>query len=160
VVGPVISREKQLSLAALVHESLGQGGRLLTGGRIPGGWEAGCWFEPTLIQVFSPDERVVQEETFGPLAIWQEASTFDEALQMLNGVKQGLVASLYSRDPGAWSLFQKHAECGVLKLNQATAGVDSSLPFGGWKSSGIGPPEHGPGDVESYTRWQAIYGDR
>lgn len=160
VVGPVISREKQASLAALVHESLDQGGRLLAGGRIPGGWEAGCWFEPTLIEVSSPHQRVVQEETFGPLALWQEAGTLDEALQILNGVEQGLAASLYSRDPRAWSLFRKQAECGVLKLNQATAGVDSSLPFGGWKSSGIGPPEHGPGDVESYTRWQAIYGDR
>jgi acyl-CoA reductase-like NAD-dependent aldehyde dehydrogenase/nicotinamidase-related amidase len=159
VVGPVISREKRASLAAIVHESLAQGGRLLIGGRIPGGWEAGCWYEPTLIEVFSSDQRVVQEETFGPLALWQEVGTLDEALRALNSVSQGLVASLYSQDPGAWRLFQKQAECGVLKLNQPTAGVDSSLPFGGWKSSGIGPPEHGPGDVESYTRWQAVYAD-
>ena len=159
VVGPVISREKQASLAAIVREGLDQGGRLLIGGKIPGRWKAGCWFEPTLIEVFSSDQRVVQEETFGPLAVWQEVSTLDEALHALNNVSQGLVASLYSQNPRAWSLFQKRAECGVLKLNQPTAGVGSTLPFGGWKSSGIGPPEHGPGDVESYTRWQAVYAD-
>jgi acyl-CoA reductase-like NAD-dependent aldehyde dehydrogenase len=45
-----------------------------------------------------------------------------------------------------------------LKINQATAGVDTSLPFGGWKMSGLGPPEHGVGDPLFYTRVQAIYG--
>jgi acyl-CoA reductase-like NAD-dependent aldehyde dehydrogenase len=36
--------------------------------------------------------------------------------------------------------------------------VDVSLPFGGWKMSGLGPPEHGEGDRLFYTRMQAVYG--
>jgi acyl-CoA reductase-like NAD-dependent aldehyde dehydrogenase len=37
--------------------------------------------------------------------------------------------------------------------------VDATLPFGGWKASGIGPPEHGEGDRLFYTRMQAVYGE-
>ncbi|MGH8801009.1 MAG: hypothetical protein ACREX6_01770, partial [Casimicrobiaceae bacterium] len=50
------------------------------------------------------------------------------------------------------------ARAGILKLDSATAGVDTSLPFGGWKASGIGPPEHGEGDRLFYTRMQSVYG--
>jgi acyl-CoA reductase-like NAD-dependent aldehyde dehydrogenase len=159
-VGPVISREKQESLKAIVRAGLAGGARLVCGGKIPAGWAAGCWFEPTLLEVSNPSLPVVQEEAFGPIAVWQTVSNLDEALLRLNGVQQGLTASFYSQDPKAWSLFLEQAECGVLKLNQPTMGVDSSAPFGGWKASGIGPPEHGPGDLESYTRWQAVYAHR
>ena len=37
----------------------------------------------------------------------------------------------------------------------ADAAVD--LPFGGWKASGMGPPEHGVANREFFTRMQAIY---
>ena len=30
-------------------------------------------------------------------------------------------------------------------------------PFGGWKASGFGPPEHGRWDAEFLTRPQAVY---
>ena len=43
-------------------------------------------------------------------------------------------------------------------VNQPTVGVIPGAPFGGWKASGLGPPEHGVGDPECYTRWQAVYG--
>ena len=55
--------------------------------------------------------------------------------------------------------FHLAAEAGILKWNSATDGADALAPFGGWKGSGVGPPEHGPGDEEFYTRLQAIYGE-
>jgi acyl-CoA reductase-like NAD-dependent aldehyde dehydrogenase/nicotinamidase-related amidase len=157
IIGPVISREKQKSLELVVQEGLAQGAQLIYGGKIPARWTSGCWFEPTLLAVPSANLTIVREETFGPVAVWQVIKNLKEGLQQLNSVSQGLTASLYSGDPGAWNLFREEAECGVLKLNQPTMGVDPGVPFGGWKASGIGPPEHGPGDVESYTRWQAVY---
>ena len=157
IIGPVISREKQKSLELVVQEGLAQGAQLICGGKIPPRWTSGCWFEPTLLAAHSSNLTVVQEETFGPVAVWQVINDLKEGLQQLNSVSQGLTASLYSNDPAAWNLFREEAECGVLKLNQPTMGVDPGVPFGGWKASGIGTPEHGPGDVESYTRWQAVY---
>ena len=157
-VGPVISREKQERLKEEVQAACSCGAKLLCGGRIPSAWTMGCWYEPTLLDTPNPSLPVVQEETFGPVAVLQVVRNIEDALRMLNGVSQGLVASLYSQDRHAQRLFLEKAECGVLKLNQPTMGVVPEAPFGGWKASGLGPPEHGDGDREYYTRWQAVYG--
>ena len=49
------------------------------------------------------------------------------------------------------------ARAGILKVNCSTSAAAVDLPFGGWKASGIGPPEHGPANREFFTRMQAIY---
>jgi acyl-CoA reductase-like NAD-dependent aldehyde dehydrogenase len=157
-VGPVISREKQERLKEEVQAACSGGAKLLCGGIIPSAWTMGCWFEPTLLDTPNPSLPVVQEETFGPVAVLQVVRNIEDALHILNGVSQGLVASLYSQDREAQRLFLEKAECGILKLNQPTMDVVPGAPFGGWKASGLGPPEHGVGDRECYTRWQAVYG--
>jgi len=88
----------------------------------------------------------------------QTAKDLQAALRLLNGVPQGLVASLYSRDAACQRLFLEKADCGVLKLNQTTLGVRPDAPFGGLKASGLGPFEHGLSDFEFYTRMQTLYG--
>jgi acyl-CoA reductase-like NAD-dependent aldehyde dehydrogenase len=93
-----------------------------------------------------------------PLLVVQRAKTFEQALQLCNGVRHGLVAALFSNSSRLREKFLAEARAGMLKINSATAGVDVSLPFGGWKMSGLGPPEHGEGDRLFYTRMQAVYG--
>jgi acyl-CoA reductase-like NAD-dependent aldehyde dehydrogenase len=100
----------------------------------------------------------VQEETFGPVLVVQRADSFDRALQLLNGVRQGLVAALFSPSPERRVRFLHEAEAGILKLDEATARAGAEAPFGGWKASGAGPPEHGDGTWEFYTRAQALHG--
>jgi acyl-CoA reductase-like NAD-dependent aldehyde dehydrogenase len=157
-VGPVISRKKQTKLENLVKAASSNGARILCGGRIPAEWDFGCWFEPTLLDTPEPTLSVVQEETFGPIAVLQTAKDLDDALLLLNGVPHGLVASLYSEDPACQRRFLDEAEAGILKLNQPTLGAAPGAPFGGWKASGVGPPEHGVWDQAFYTRPQALYG--
>ena len=119
---------------------------------------AGAWFPPTVVDGAAPDSAIVQEETFGPVLVLQRARNFDEAIALANGVRQGLVAALFA-GPGAWNeRFAREVQSGILKWNRSTADADASAPFGGWKASGIGPPEHGPGDLEFYSRLQALYG--
>jgi hypothetical protein len=77
--------------------------------------------------------------------------------KMCNGVRQGLAAALFSRSPAHQARFLDQARAGILKLNLATADADAEAPFGGWKASGIGPPEHGRSNREFYTRAQAVY---
>jgi aldehyde dehydrogenase (NAD+) len=65
-----------------------------------------------------------------------------------------LVVDLQRDYPGR---FLREARAGILKLNRATAGADVDLPFGGWKASGLGPPEHGDADRAFYARLQTLY---
>jgi acyl-CoA reductase-like NAD-dependent aldehyde dehydrogenase len=94
----------------------------------------------------------------GPLLIVQPATDFDHALALCNGVRHGLAAALFSPSSSLQRTFLDRVNAGVIKFNSTTAGVDVALPFGGWKASGIGPPEHGVGDLAFYTRMQAVYG--
>ena len=71
---------------------------------------------------------------------------------------QGLVAALFSSSRQLQARFLQEAQAGILKINSATTDADAETPFGGWKASGIGPPEHGAANREFYTRTQSIYG--
>jgi aldehyde dehydrogenase (NAD+) len=65
----------------------------------------------------------------GPVLVVQRAKTFEEALGLCNGVRQGLIAALFTNSPLLQTEFLKTARAGILKLNSSTAGVDVTLPF-------------------------------
>jgi acyl-CoA reductase-like NAD-dependent aldehyde dehydrogenase len=119
--------------------------------------ENGGYFAPLIVVCSDPTHEIVQEESFGPILVVQPADSFDHAMQLLNGVRQGLVAALFSNDEALQKRFLREAQAGILKINQATADADAVSPFGGWKASGVGPPEHGIADREFFTRWQTVY---
>jgi alpha-ketoglutaric semialdehyde dehydrogenase len=77
---------------------------------------------------------------------------------LCNGVRHGLVAAFFGGSPELRRKFLAGAQAGKLEFDMSTVGVDASLPFGGWKASGIGPPEHGEADRLFYTRLQTVYG--
>jgi alpha-ketoglutaric semialdehyde dehydrogenase len=162
-IGPLIStarRDEDLRLIAAA-ESNGAAHRVvrLHEQRATEPWAAaGAYAPPVVACCDQPGHALVQEETISPLLVVQRAGDFAQALALCNGVRHGLIASLFSSRDELQRRFLDEAEAGVLKLNAATAGVDVALPFGGWKASGLGPPEHGEGDSLFYTRMQAVYG--
>jgi len=93
-----------------------------------------------------------------PVLVVQRAEDFDHALALLNGTRQGLAAAIFTNSAELRRRFLDEASAGILRVNSSTAGADITLPFGGWKHSGLGPPEHGLGDCLFYTRPQALYG--
>jgi acyl-CoA reductase-like NAD-dependent aldehyde dehydrogenase/nicotinamidase-related amidase len=162
-IGPVVHAGKRNEHAALIHAAKNSGAahrvEFLFEQRARESWvAAGAYAQPAMVGCDRPDHLLVQEETMSPLLVVQRAENFDHALNLCNGVRHGLVAALFSRSPELQQKFLAEARAGILKLNSATAGVEASLPFGGWKSSGLGPPEHGEGDQLFYTRMQAVYG--
>ncbi|HVS00683.1 MAG TPA: aldehyde dehydrogenase family protein [Thermoanaerobaculia bacterium] len=155
-MGPLISAESRERVAAVVERAAAAGATILSpqAGRTP---EGGAWHPPVIVVCDDPQAEIVQEETFGPVLVVQRAEGWEHALDLLNGVRQGLAAALFSRSEERRRDFLARARAGILKIGEATADAAADLPFGGWKSSGLGPPEHGPGNRELYTRAQAIY---
>ena len=155
-VGPLVSEEACDRVAAAVAGASAAGARLIAPHPLaPSG--PGAWYPPTIVLGAPHESAIVQEETFGPVLVLESAPDFDAALRLANGVRHGLVAALFS-GPGPWrDAFRNAALAGVLKWNSSTAEADVDAPFGGWKASGLGPPEHGPGDLEFYSRLQASY---
>jgi alpha-ketoglutaric semialdehyde dehydrogenase len=153
-VGPLISMDKRHDVAALVERASPASAAVLTSHKTK---LAGAYFPPTIICCDDPMQEVVQEETFGPVLVVQRAKDWDHAMRLCNGVRQGLVASLFSNSKELQERFLEDAQAGILKINMATADANVEAPFGGWKASGIGPPEHGTSNREFYTRAQAAY---
>jgi len=121
--------------------------------------DAGAYLAPAIVEAGDPAAQIVQEESFGPVLVLQRAEGWDRAIELCNGVRQGLVAALFSSSPSIQARFLEQARAGVLKLNRSTAGVEAAAPFGGWGESTLGPPEHGGGDERFYTRGQTVYRD-
>ena len=162
-IGPVIHAGKCEEHIALISAAKKSGAaqpiEFLFESRAKEPWaKAGAYAQPVIVCCDDPNHPLVQEETMSPLLVVQRAENFEQALQLCNGVRHGLAAALFSHSSALQETFLAAAQAGILKINSATAGVDASLPFAGWKMSGLGPPEHGAGDRLFYTRMQAVYG--
>jgi acyl-CoA reductase-like NAD-dependent aldehyde dehydrogenase/nicotinamidase-related amidase len=156
-VGPLISVPQRQRVAGFIARAAADGVRIILPHRSCNMDEESAFHPPTIVCCDDPKHEIVQEETFGPVLVVQRAENWEQAIQLCNGVRQGLVAALFTRSSELQQRFLNEAQAGVLKINQATADVAVHLPFGGWKSSGAGPPEHGIADREFYTRLQAVY---
>ena len=161
-IGPMISMAKRDEVAGMVSRIQAGGAHcvvFLHEASTRQKWtKTGAYLRPAIVCCDEPEHPVVQEETMAPLLVVQRANDFDEAMALCNGVRQGLISSLFSNEPYLQRRFLEEARAGALKFNASTAGVDVALPFGGWKESGVGPPEHGEGDHRFYTRIQTVYG--
>lgn len=153
-VGPVITDEARQRVLEAAAQAERDGGRLLTGGR-PGDGE-GWMVQPTLFEGLPPEAALNQREVFGPFAGVIPARDLAQAVEITNGVRYGLVTSVYTRDLGRalWAL--ERLDTGMVKLNAPTSGVEFYAPFGGEKESSYGPREQGKAARDFYTTIQTF----
>ncbi|MFN7999022.1 MAG: aldehyde dehydrogenase family protein [Bryobacteraceae bacterium] len=161
-IGPVIDSAKRDEMAALLAGA-GADGAVRRIERAQSERAAAllnednAYVQPAIACCDMPDHALVQEETMSPLLIVQQADDFDHALSLCNGVRHGLSAAVFTESEVLRRKFMDEAAAGILRFNASTAGADITMPFGGWKHSGLGPPEHGQADRLFYTRLQAVY---
>jgi acyl-CoA reductase-like NAD-dependent aldehyde dehydrogenase len=156
-IGPLISSASRNRVKAVIDRARAASLRVIRPLEKVEGSRGDAWFEPTIVCCDDPSVEIVQEETFGPVLVIQKAKDWDEAISLCNGVKQGLVAAVFTTSANRIADFLQRVRAGILKINRSTANAAVDLPFGGWKASGIGPPEHGLANREFFTRMQAIY---
>ena len=134
---------------------------LLTGGRrlSEGAHAHGHFVEPTVFDHVRPTTRIAQEEIFGPVVSVIRVRGFHEALEAANGVPFGLSSSVFTGDPGKLFRFVDRVETGIVHVNSGTPGGEAQMPFGGMKSTGVGPREQGPAALEFFTEVKAVYVD-
>jgi acyl-CoA reductase-like NAD-dependent aldehyde dehydrogenase len=62
-------------------------------------------------------------------------------------------------DPELRQQLADRALVGIVQFGADAVAVHPDAPFGGWKASGTGRPEHGEWDMQFFTRPQVIYAD-
>lgn len=121
---------------------------VVTGGRRHG--DAGFFFAPTIVTGARQDDRIVQEEVFGPVLTVQSFAEEAEAIAMANGVPYGLAASAWTRDHGTADRLTRELDFGCVWVNTHIPFV-SEMPHGGFGASGYGKDLSGYG-FDDYTR--------
>lgn len=156
-IGPLISSASRNRVTGVIDRARAAAFRVITPSGKLDGVRGDAWLGPTIVCCDDPGAEIVQEETFGPVLVVQQAGDWDQAISLCNGVKQGLAAAIFTTSPKRIDDFLRRVRAGILKINASTANAAVDLPFGGWKASGIGPAEHGPANREFFTRMQSIY---
>jgi acyl-CoA reductase-like NAD-dependent aldehyde dehydrogenase len=151
LVGPVIGDQARQAALAAVGAS---GGRVLTGGTTLDA--PGFYLAPTLVELDGPTGPLAAEEVFAPVAALLRVPTPEAAVAVANGVRYGLVTSLFTRDLGQALRLSEKLDTGMVRVNAPTSGVDFHAPFGGAKESSYGPREQGLAARDFYTQTRTV----
>jgi aldehyde dehydrogenase (NAD+) len=160
-MGPAVDKRQYETDVEYIAIATKEGARIVVGGlpdagTVPAG---GYFVRPTVLADVTPTMRIAQEEVFGPVLSVIAVDDFEQALEVANGVKFGLSASLYSQDYGRIMRFCERIEVGIVHVNSPTVGGEAQLPFGGTKATGVGGREMGRTAIEFFTEWKTVYLD-
>jgi acyl-CoA reductase-like NAD-dependent aldehyde dehydrogenase len=156
-MGPLTSaqhRDRVLSYVGVARE---QGGELIAGGKAPeqAGLARGCYVEPTIVKAKSFQDRVAQEEVFGPFVTVLTFKDDAEALQIANGTDYGLGSGLWTGNLQRAHKFARDLHAGMVWINSYKR-VNPGSPFGGVGQSGYGR-EMGFDAMREYTQVKSVW---
>ncbi|MDG2526683.1 aldehyde dehydrogenase family protein [Stenotrophomonas sp. HITSZ_GD] len=153
LMGPLNSRGAVEQFLASIEKAKAAGGRVETGGTAID--RPGNFVLPAIVTGLKNSDEVVQHETFAPILYVMKYSTLDEAIDMQNGVPQGLSSSIFTQNLKAAERFLSAAgsDCGIANVNIGTSGAEIGGAFGGEKDTG-GGRESGSDAWKVYMRRQ------
>ncbi|HUX93039.1 MAG TPA: aldehyde dehydrogenase family protein [Ignavibacteriaceae bacterium] len=156
-VGPLIDKEAVKMFVDALTKVKTEGGKVIYGGEILSGkgFESGCYVMPAIVEAKNEYE-IVQTETFAPiLYLIKYSGDIENAIEIHNGVVQGLSSSIFSnnlRDVEKF-LSVEGSDCGIANVNIGTSGAEIGGAFGGEKETG-GGRESGSDAWKAYMRRQ------
>ncbi|WP_282044599.1 NAD-dependent succinate-semialdehyde dehydrogenase [Roseibium album] len=134
-IGPLMNAGAVEKQESHVADAIQSGAQLLCGGKRH---KAGpLFFEPTVLCDVPASARIMNEETFGPVAAIAPFDDEVEALQRANDTEFGLVAYVHTSDPRRIYRASRHLQFGMVAVNR-TKVTGAPIPFGGMKQSGLG----------------------
>jgi aldehyde dehydrogenase (NAD+) len=156
-VGPLIDKDAVAQYQKALEQVVLEGGNLVVpGGPLKGkGYESGCYVKPAIAEAENHFE-IVQHETFAPiLYLIPYSGNVGNALEIQNGVMQGLSSAIMTNNLREAEQFLSHAgsDCGIANVNIGTSGAEIGGAFGGEKDTG-GGRESGSDAWKVYMRRQ------
>jgi aldehyde dehydrogenase (NAD+) len=157
LVGPLIDKDAVGMFQSALEKAKSEGGNVLIGGEVLSGkgYESGTYVTPAIVEAENSYE-IVQDETFAPiLYLIKYSGSIDNAIEMHNGVKQGLSSAIFSNNMQESERFLSHwgSDCGIANVNIGTSGAEIGGAFGGEKETG-GGRESGSDAWKVYMRRQ------
>ena len=156
-VGPLIDTDAVKMYQDAIEKAKSEGGNILVeGGVLEGeGFDSGCYVKPVIVEADNSFE-IVQHETFAPiLYLIKYSGDVENAIDIQNGVAQGLSSAIMTNNLREAEKFLSHAgsDCGIANVNIGTSGAEIGGAFGGEKETG-GGRESGSDAWKIYMRRQ------
>ena len=156
-VGPLIDKDAVKMYSQALEKVVEEGGNIIVeGGVLEGeGYESGCYVKPAIAEAKNEYE-IVQHETFAPvLYLLKYSGDVENAIEIQNGVVQGLSSAIMTNNLREAERFLSHAgsDCGIANVNIGTSGAEIGGAFGGEKETG-GGRESGSDAWKIYMRRQ------
>lgn len=133
VIGPLITGDASKRLEQLIADSVSEGAKVVSGGKVDG-----PFLSATILDHVTPQMRVYDEETFGPMTCVVRARGVEDAIRLANNSAYGLSAAVFGRDVSRALAVAMRIESGSCHVNGATVQDEAQIPFGGTKASGYG----------------------
>jgi aldehyde dehydrogenase (NAD+) len=96
---------------------------------------SGYFARPAVFTSVKPTARLAQDEIFSPILAFLTVSSYDEAVEVVNGTQFGLSAGIVTQNVATAMRFTRDADAGLVKVNQSTNGMAMNAPFGGFRNS-------------------------
>ncbi|HEY9330325.1 MAG TPA: aldehyde dehydrogenase family protein [Streptomyces sp.] len=155
VVGPLIDQGAVEDYRNVLAGAERDGATVAYGGRVID--RPGLYVEPAIVTGVEPHFAIAQAETFAPIVSVLTYDDLDEAIEIHNGVAQGLASGMHSTDLNHIETFlsARGSDCGIVRVNMGTTGADVGAAFGGEKETGGGRTA-GSGAWQGFMRRQSV----
>ena len=155
-MGPSTNPQQYEKVQALIQAGIDEGATLACGGvGRPDGVDKGFFNRPTVFSGVNNSMRIAREEIFGPVLCILPYTSEAEAIEIANDTDYGLASYVSSGDMDRARKVARQLRTGNVHINGAHGG--HSMPFGGYKQSGIGR-EWGAFGLEEFLEIKSVHG--
>ncbi len=142
LVGPLIHGGSYAQMERSISQASDEGGKLVVGGGRAFEDEApeAYYARPAIVRVDEQSDAV-RQETFAPVLYVLPYEDLAQAIELNNGVPQGLSSSIFTSDRAEAELFVSPdgSDCGIVNVNVGTSGAEIGGAFGGREGDRRGP---------------------
>ncbi|KAL8696404.1 MAG: hypothetical protein Q9224_002816 [Gallowayella concinna] len=152
--GPMNSKMQYDKILGYIESGINEGATVHLGGK-PIESKKGYHIEPTIFTNVKPEMKIMRDEIFGPVVCIVPFSSEEEVLRVANDTRYGLAAAIHTKDYERAIRMTNGLKAGTTWVNMYNL-IHYSIPFGGYKESGIGM-ECGEAALDMYTATKAVY---
>ena len=132
-IGPLISEAEARRVEDWVDEARAAGATVNTGGH-----RCNAHYEPTVLTDVPAECKVIREEVFGPVVSILPFTEVADAICAANNSECGLQAAVFTQSVDLALSIAEQLHVGAVVINETSDLRIDSMPFGGFKKSGIG----------------------
>jgi len=118
--------------------------------------ESDRFVPPTIIKNVKFDQKIMQDEIFGPILAVVPVESMDEAIEYVNSKPHPLAIYVFSSDSKLREKIEESTQSGSFVMNDVMMqALQSNLPFGGVGQSGMGA-YHGKKSFETFSHMRSV----